>query len=136
MFGDVTFAQTPFAALGGATFASSLSESATASDSVFAPSVIRGGIQAETATGTDSVVNLNNTLTASSFETAAAAETQAVIANMLASQAEAATATDAQTAVGTMLAVQSELATAVDAQFVIATLLAAAIIIGMVVSSC
>ena len=54
MFGDVTFAQAPFASLGGNAFSVSASESATAVALLNTPSVTRGGLLSETATGSDS----------------------------------------------------------------------------------
>ena len=54
MFGDVTFAQAPFASLGENTFSASVSESATAEALLNTPSVTRGGLLDETATGSDS----------------------------------------------------------------------------------
>ena len=44
MFGDVTFAQAPFAALGGATLSSSVAEAAVAADSVFQDTIAGGNI--------------------------------------------------------------------------------------------
>ena len=126
MFGDVTFAQTPFAALGGATFASSLSESALASDVVAAPSVVRGGNIAESLAAAETIVSLNNIMTAVRAEAGTATAIQNFAASsLLATQAETATGTATQIAVGTMLASIAESVTATDAQAAITTVLAA-----------
>jgi hypothetical protein len=72
VFGDVTFAQAPFASLGGNTFSVSASETATA-DALFAvPSIVRGGILSETATGQDAFVS-QAAMVATQSETATAA---------------------------------------------------------------
>jgi hypothetical protein len=107
VFGDVTFAQAPFAALGGNTFAVSTSESATAAALVDAPSVLRGSRVDEVATGQDAQ-SVTATLTATQAETATAASVQSVIAAMLAGILEQAGVTDAQAAIGTFLAAQAE----------------------------
>jgi hypothetical protein len=124
VFGDVTFAQAPFASLGGNTFAATQPEAAAAVASFEAPSVVRGGIMSETATGqeTQSVIA---TMVATQAETATSSEVQSVIANMVASALEQAGATDAQTAIGTFLASRAESASAADAQSAVGTFLAA-----------
>ena len=66
MFGDVTFAQSPFASLGGATFGVNISESAVANN----------------------VQSVLTTFAGTEAELAAAAATQSVIANMFVSQNE------------------------------------------------
>jgi len=124
VFGDVTFAQAPFASLGGNTFSVSALETATA-DALFAvPSLVRGGIISETSTGQDAFVS-QAVMVATQSETATAANVQSVIATMVASMLEQAGATDAQAAIGTFLAARSESATATDAQSVIGTFAAA-----------
>jgi len=70
VFGDVTFAQSPFASLGGATYGVDVSESATANS-------------------TQSVIT---SFAGTEAETAAAAATQAALANMFVSQNETALA--------------------------------------------
>ena len=124
MFGDVTFAQAPFAALGGNTFAVSTADTATASVVFAAPSVSRGGRMDEASTGqeTQSVIA---TMVATQVETAAAADVQSVIAPMVANALEQAGATDAQSAIGTFLASQAESSAATDVQSAIGTFLAA-----------
>jgi len=125
VFGDATFAQAPFAALGGATVLSSVDEAATAADSV-TQETRAGALIQEFLAATATVVSLNNIMTAARAETATATDTTAAApSNFLASQAETATGTDTQTAVGTMLASISELATATDAPSATANLLAA-----------
>ena len=135
MFGDVTFAQAPFAALGGRTFASALSESATADSSVSQESQLGGRVdedaaasavfvslnnimtaaRAETATATDSTNFAASTLTATQAETATGTDTTAFAASTLnASLSESATASDAQSAIATMLAAIAEIATGSD----------------------
>jgi hypothetical protein len=124
VFGDVTFAQAPFAALGGNTFVASTSETAAAAALFDVPSVSRGGIISETSTGqeTQSVIA---TMVATQAETATAANVQSVIANMVASILEQAGVTDAQTAIGTFLAAQAESTTGTAAQSVVGTFVAA-----------
>ena len=125
MFGDVTFAQAPFAALGGATVLSSVSEAATAADSVSQESRA-GALILESIAASEAFVSLNNIMTAVRAELATATDTTATApSNFLATQAETATGTDTQTAIGTMLASISDSATATDAPSAIANLLAA-----------
>ena len=124
VFGDVTFAQAPFASLGGNTFAATQPEAASVASSVEVPSVVRGGIMSETATGQDTR-SVIATMLATQAETSAASEVQSVIANMLASMLEQGTATDAQTAIGTFLASQAESTSATAAQTASSNVLAA-----------
>ena len=115
MFGDVTFAQAPFAALGGNSFAAAQDETAAVVASPDSQGVIRGGLQSESATGQDARAAAG-ILIAAQAETAAAASLQTVIATMVASTLEQAGATAAQAAIGTFLAAQAELAAATGAQ--------------------
>lgn len=125
MFGDVTFAQAPFAALGGATLAASLDESASVAAIVTAESNFGGSIT-EQATAISAVLNSNNTLTATQAETVVGAATPNFAASTLfAAQVEASTASDTNSAAATLFAAQAEAATASDTQSAIATLLAA-----------
>ena len=125
MFGDVAFAQAPFAALGGATVLSSVSEAATAADSV-SQETRAGALIQEFLAASEAFVSLNNIMTAVRAELATATDTAATApSNLLATQAETATGTDTQTVIGTMRASISELATATDAPSAIANLLAA-----------
>jgi len=125
VFGDVAFAQAPFAALGGATLLSSVNEAATAADSVSQESRA-GALILESIAASEAFVSLNNIMTAARAELATATAAQNFAAsNLLATQAETATGTDTQTAIGTMRASMSELATATDAPSAIANLLAA-----------
>lgn len=125
MFGDVTFAQAPFAALGGNTFVTAQDEIATALASLGIPTVIKGGLQDETVTGQDAMVNIA-TMLASLAETATGSHVQSVIGTMLATQAELVTAAASQiNAANTLLASQAESTTASAAQSVIGTMLAA-----------
>ena len=59
MFGDVAFAQAPYAALGGSTYPVAISESATGTAESDAD-IRYGGLILEGATGTDSSVGRNN----------------------------------------------------------------------------
>jgi hypothetical protein len=114
VFGDVTFAQSPFASLGGATFGVDVSEAAVAANTQ-SVEVVYGGIAAEAA---------------------AALEAQSAIANMFASQneialaesifdtlnnifnvdlSESAVGQDANSAVSTLLGAIAEAATGEDA---------------------
>jgi len=125
VFGDVAFAQAPFAALGGATVLSSVSEAATAADSV-AQETRAGALIQEAIAAAETFVSLNNIMTAVRAELATATDTAATApSNFLATQAETATGTDTQTVIGTMRASISELATATDTSSAIANLLAA-----------
>ena len=125
MFGDVAFAQAPFASQGGKTLASALSESVAGLDSVSQESSLGGNI-AETAAAAETVASLNNIMTAVRAEGGTATAVQSFIASTLvASQAETATGTATQVAISTVLASISETATATDAQLAITTVLAA-----------
>lgn len=124
MFGDVTFAQAPFAALGGATFGRTVSETASVeAQSSFI--YLSGGLVLESASGLDTEYSANNSLKSNIAEAASALTTQAVIANMLGAQAEAASGLDAPNFAASILnASQAEFASALDSPSVIATLLA------------
>ena len=124
MFGDVTFAQAPFASLGGNTFVVTQGEAATASDSFGAPSVVRGKRVDEAAAGQDTQ-SVIATVVATQAETSAASSVQSVIANMVASMLEQGTATDAPTAIGTFLSSQAESSNATAAQTASSNVLAA-----------
>lgn len=126
MFGDVAFAQAPFAALGGKTLASALSESVTANATV--EQETRAGARVdETAAVSEVFASLNNIMLAARAETATAADTTNFAASTLrASQAETATGTDTTVfAASTLNASLSESATASDAQSAISNVLAA-----------
>ena len=114
MFGDVTFAQTPFAALGGNTYNYAVSETAAAA-AVSDVETTLGGLVEEVSTGTDTVFNSNNRLLATNSETAVASSTQAARIDALAAIAEIAAGTAAQTARSSVRAAQAETATASDA---------------------
>ena len=125
MFGDVAFAQAPFASQGGKTFASELSESATGLDSSSQESQLGGRID-EAAAVAETFVCLNNIMTALNAETATALDSTSFIASTLtAAQEETTTGTDTQAAISTVLASIEESITATDAQSVITTVLAA-----------
>jgi hypothetical protein len=122
VFGDVTFAQAPFASQGGKTVFAALADSASASDTVLAESNF-GGLIYEQAAVNEATVTANNLLTAFIAELAAASEAQSVIASVRASAFESATASDAPTAFSSVSAAVSELATAADASATNAVLL-------------
>ena len=125
MFGDVTFAQAPFAALGGATVLSSVSEAALAADSV-SQETRAGSLIQEAIAASEAFVSLNNIMTAARAETSTATDTTAAApSNFLATQAETATGTATQIAVGTMRASVTESTTATDTPSARANLLAA-----------
>lgn len=124
MFGDVTFAQAPFAALGGNTFAVAAAETAAASAAFEVPNLVRGGIISETSTGQDAFVSQAD-FRPTQAETATAANVQSVIATMVVSMLEQVGATATQSAIGTFLAAQAESAAVLDAQSVIGTFAAA-----------
>lgn len=134
MFGDVTFAQTPFASLGGNSFSAAVDEAATGSEhqeqvttkggnqdessaAVALQTVLANMLasQAEAATGSDSAFNAANVLKAVAAEVVAAAASQTNIANMLASQAEMAQGEDLPSATAVLYASRSEQATGSDA---------------------
>ncbi len=110
MFGDVTFAQAPFAALGGNTYSFAVSESAVALASMDAETTL-GGVAEEAAAATDTVFNANNTLLATNSETVTATSTQVARTDVLAQIAEIATAANTQTALASVFAALSESAT-------------------------
>jgi len=126
VFGDVTFAQAPFAALGGATVLSSVDEAATAADSV-AQETRAGALIQEAIAASEAFVSLNNIMTAVRAELATATATQNFAAsNFVATQAETATGTDTVAAApSTFFASRSESATATDASSAITNVLAA-----------
>lgn len=114
MFGDVAFAEAPFASLGGKTVLADLSASAEASASVVSESNF-GGLISEQAAVNEATVSANNALIAFMAELVAASDAQSVISSVLATASESATATDAPTASSSVLAAVSELARATDA---------------------
>jgi hypothetical protein len=122
VFGDVAFAQAPFASQGGKTVLAALADSATTSDALSAESNF-GGLISETAFVDDSTFSANNLLTAFIAELAAASEAQSVIASMLASASESAAASDASTAFSSVSAAVFESVTASDASAANAMLL-------------
>jgi len=125
VFGDVTFAQAPFAALGGATVLSSVSEAASAASSV-EQETRAGALIQEAIAAAETFVSLNNIMTAVRAELATATDiTAAAPSNFLATQAETATGTDTQIAIGTMRASVTESITATDTPSATANLLAA-----------
>jgi hypothetical protein len=122
VFGDVAFAQVPFASQGGKTVLAALADSATAADATSAESSF-GGLISEQAAVNESTVTANNLLTAFIAELAAASEAQSVIASVRASAFESATASDASTASSSVFAAVTELASASDASAANAVLL-------------
>jgi hypothetical protein len=123
VFGDVTFAQSPFASLGGKTLASTVSEtsSVTETQSLL---VVYGGFTVEAATAVSAEVSASNLLKALVAETASAEAAQTVITNMLAAQAETASAIDTPAfAPSTLNAAQAETATGLDSSSANAVLL-------------
>mgnify|MGYP003345213628 CR=1 FL=1 len=109
MFGDVTFAQSPFASLGGATYGVAVSEAATAAST---QSVITSfaGARAELATATATQTALAN-MYASRNEMVLAESTFDTLNNVFnVARAESATATDTNSAAATIIAAISEAA--------------------------
>ena len=114
MFGDVTFAQSPFASLGGATYGVDVSETAVANNAQ-SVEVIYGGqsleaavalatqtaianmfaARAESATATDTFDTLNNIFNVSRAESATASDTRSAAVTFLGAIVEAATGADA-----------------------------------------
>jgi hypothetical protein len=100
MFGDVAFAQVPFAALGGNTFLASISESSSAAEtSSYTFSL--GGLISESAGAADSQT-VTAAYSVAIAETASAAETTTVQARYFVAVSEAASAADIFTAVKTV----------------------------------
>jgi len=126
VFGDVTFAQAPFAALGGATVLSSVSEAATAADSV-SQETRAGSLIQESISASGAFASLNNIFIAARAETATGTDsTNFAASNFVATQAETATGTDTIAKVAsTYLATRNETATGTDAPSAVADLLAA-----------
>jgi len=126
VFGDVAFAQAPFAALGGATLLSSVAESATVSESI-SQETRAGSLIQEFLSASAEFVSLNNILASTQAETSTATDSSAFVASTLnANQAETATGTDAPAfAASTLNASLTESAIASDAQSAIATMFAA-----------
>lgn len=126
MFGDVTLAQSPFAALGGKSVAASVTDSVTAEDSSQIGAVVLGKVLAEYAAASDAFVSANNIFAASATESAEAQATQTTIATMLAAVLEQADAASAQAVAANMLVAVSEEVSAEDG------LSASAILLGFV----
>jgi len=124
VFGDVTFAQAPFAALGGNTYSFAVSESAVALASMDAETTL-GGVAEEAAAATDTVFNANNTLLATNSETVTATSTQVARADVLALIAELVAGTATHTARTDVLAALSESAAGTASFSVSASVLAA-----------
>jgi hypothetical protein len=126
VFGDVAFAQAPFAAQGGATLFSSIAETATGSDSsnqIFQA----GALIQELATATSAAASLNNILVVARAETATATDvTNFAASNFVADYYEGVSALDTSSTAGSnYLAAVAESATATDAASAIAALYAA-----------
>ena len=126
MFGDVAFAQAPFAALGGATVLSSVSEAASAAASV-SQETRAGSLVQESVSTSATFVSTGNIFVASRSETATAtASTNFAASTFVATQAESATGTDAYSTAGSnYLVTVAESATGTDEPSAIADLLAA-----------
>lgn len=113
MFGDVTFAQAPFASLGGNSFFRTVEEAAAGSDT-FTVESVRGGLIVESAVGTVTVFNSGNLLYATETETASGTAAQTVLSSVLAVLAEAASGTAAPSGVFQSSRTMAEGATASD----------------------
>jgi len=126
VFGDVAFAQAPFAALGGATLFSSVSESVTGSDAC-EQFFQAGALVQELATATDAVANLNNILVAARAESATATDsTNFAASNLVASYYDGVSASDTPSTAGSnYLVTVAETATANNAQSAVAEFYAA-----------
>ena len=124
MFGDVTFAQAPFASLGGNSFFRTVEEAAAGSDT-FTVESVRGGLIVESAVGTVAVFNSGNLLYATEAETATATAAQTVLSAVLAAMAETAAGTAAPSGVFQSSRTMAEGATASDAPTAVSSVLAA-----------
>jgi hypothetical protein len=92
VFGDVTFAQAPFASLGGNSFFRTIEEAAAASG-VFIVESVRGGLITESSTAAAAVSNFGNFMFATEAESATATAAQTPIAAVYAAIAELANGT-------------------------------------------
>lgn len=124
MFGDVAFAQAPFAALGGRTLASAMAEEAFAT-ATLTQETIAGKIMLEGATVTGAPSNANNIWRPTQAETATGTSAQTALTAVLAVQAETGTATDSLTNTAILLGSVSETATGTAALTNTANLIAA-----------
>ena len=100
MFGDVAFAQAPFASLGGNAYALEIAESAAASVVIIADSTL-GGLIFEGADGAATVAT-NVAFGAVRAESATASNTQATQATYVRTVAESADALDSLSVVATI----------------------------------
>ena len=126
MFGDVAFAQAPFAALGGATVLSSVSEAASAAASV-SQETRAGSLIQESVSASATFASTGNIFVASRSETATASDsTNFAASNFVASQSESAAASETYSTAGSnYLVTVEETVYAYDAPSAIANLLAA-----------
>lgn len=113
MFGDVAFAQSPFASLGGRAAFALLVETVAAVEEQSADSRY-GGLTEESAAGAMSCYNSNNTLLASVATSAQATDAQSASGIMNALAAATATATDSPSNTAVLNAAQAESAAADD----------------------
>jgi len=125
VFGDVAFAQAPFAAQGGATLFSSIAETATGSDS--STQIFRAGaLVQELAAATASVINFNIGVVSRAEAATATDSTNFAASNFVADYYEGVSALDTSSTAGSnYLVTVVETVTATDASSAIATLYAA-----------
>ena len=100
MFGYTTFAQAPYASLGGNSFTSSLSESAAAA-AALSTVIGRGGLINESATATDTPTAVR-TLLVSLAETAAGSDAPTVQVAFVGTVSESANGSDLSNAIATI----------------------------------
>lgn len=114
MFGDVAFAQAPFASLGGATYLVAVEEAANGVATPNVSSLVRGGPidEAAAAAATQAVLA---SLRGTASETATGTNTQDTIAEMSATASETASGTDSYAPTAEMGAMVSETASGTDA---------------------
>ena len=113
VFGDVAFAQAPFASLGGNTYALLVSESAVA-DAVTDVITSRGGLISESSVATAVFANSGNFFQATVATSAVATDAQTAAIAVLASLAENATGSDEYSNAAEMYAGVTASATASD----------------------
>ena len=114
MFGDVTFAQAPFASLGGNSYFRTVEETAAGSSVIDVESV-RGGLMTESVVATATPSSSGNLLSATAAESATATAVQTVVSSVLAAIAQAASATAAPSASSSVSGSIAESATGTDA---------------------
>lgn len=126
MFGDVAFAQAPFAALGGGgvVYDVALSETGSGESTTTLAASQLVATNAETGSSVAAVNTINNIFNNRIVEAASVASAQAVLANLLARVSEIASTQATQTNTAVLLATQAEYAVALASPTANSTVLA------------